>query len=141
MRDKIGDANFSICRHLKAVGTRLCLDEMRIELESDSEALRSILCLLNSLVDEFTEPEGTNLTFIFDQPEIISPFSNAKCHLHLPSMSEPYEPFANSTVLCSAYTDLNDPEVQIDRFKVSQSEVQPDDDKAMVHYNMFCTAL
>mmetsp|Transcript_5772 Transcript_5772/g.17215 ORF Transcript_5772/g.17215 Transcript_5772/m.17215 type:complete len:603 (-) Transcript_5772:1451-3259(-) len=100
---------------------------------------RTTARLLDKLVGDFLEVECTNPTFICDHPEIMSPL--AKYHRDLPGMTERFELFINKKEVCNAYTELNDPIVQRDRFKASQKDSAKGDDEAMVHDEDFCVAL
>ncbi|EPS66881.1 hypothetical protein M569_07895, partial [Genlisea aurea] len=70
---------------------------------------RSIL-----LVGHFVEEICINPTFIINHPEIMSPL--AKWHRSKPGLTERFELFINKHELCNAYTELNDPVVQYQRF-------------------------
>lgn len=134
-------------------------EQIRVEiprdLESDSanQKLREIcmslgvVCsepqttarLLDKLVGDYVEPLCVNPTFICDHPEIMSPL--AKNHRSLEGMTERFELFVNTKEVCNAYTELNDPAIQRDRFRVSAKDAQGGDDEAMVHDEGFCVAL
>ena len=43
--------------------------------------------------------------------------------------------------LCNAYTELNNPKVQRERFMQQAVDVEEGDDEAQVHDEDFCTAL
>jgi lysyl-tRNA synthetase, class II len=103
------------------------------------EEPKTVARLLDTLVGEFLEPECVNPTFICDHPQIMSPL--AKDHRVLPHMTERFELFVNGRELCNAYTELNDPAMQRDRFRVSQKDTEDGDDEAMVHDEDFCIAL
>ncbi|KAK1563344.1 hypothetical protein Q3G72_026261 [Acer saccharum] len=95
--------------------------------------------LLDKLVDHFLEETCINPTFIINQPEIMSPL--AKWHRSKPGLTERFELFVNKRELCNAYTELNDPEVQRQRFIEQLKDRQMGDDEAMVLDESFCTAL
>lgn len=137
--DRLNEPSFSIPADLEADSTHRFLDDLHLKLGLECEEPRTVARLLDSLVGEFIEPECTNPTFICDHPEIMSPL--AKWHRSLPGMTERFELFANGKELCNAYTELNDPAVQRDRFRASQRDVVSGDDEAMVHDEDFCTAL
>lgn len=139
LRVKLGDADFTIPKDMAADSTRQFLDDLHTKLELECEEPRTTARLLDSLVGEFIEPECINPTFICDHPEIMSPL--AKWHRSLPGMTERFELFVNGKEICNAYTELNDPEVQRDRFRATQKDVRSGDEEAMVHDEDFCTAL
>lgn len=94
--------------------------------------------LLDKLVGELLEVECINPTFITDHPVLMSPL--AKQHRDDPSLTERFELFVNTKELCNAYTELNDPAVQRERFR-AQMAAKKLDDEAMDIDEDFCTAL
>ena len=56
----------------------------------------------------------TGPCFIIDHPAMMSPL--AKYHRSKAEMTERFELFINGKELCNAYTELNNPRVQRDRF-------------------------
>jgi lysyl-tRNA synthetase class 2 len=95
--------------------------------------------LLDKLVGEFLEPTCVNPTFIINQPEIMSPL--AKWHRSKSGLTERFELFINKHELCNAYTELNDPVVQRQRFADQLKDRQSGDDEAMALDETFCNAL
>ncbi|EOY07170.1 Lysyl-tRNA synthetase 1 [Theobroma cacao] len=95
--------------------------------------------LLDKLVGHFLEETCINPTFIINHPETMSPL--AKWHRSKPGLTERFELFVNKRELCNAYTELNDPEVQRQRFAEQLKDRQSGDDEAMVLDESFCTAL
>lgn len=95
--------------------------------------------LLDKLVGHFLEETCVNPTFIINHPEIMSPL--AKWHRSKPSLTERFELFINKHELCNAYTELNDPVVQRQRFAEQLKDRQSGDDEAMALDETFCTAL
>ncbi|GER43863.1 lysine--tRNA ligase [Striga asiatica] len=95
--------------------------------------------LLDKLVGHFLEETCVNPTFIINHPEIMSPL--AKWHRSKPVLTERFELFINKHELCNAYTELNDPVVQRQRFSDQLKDRQSGDDEAMALDETFCTAL
>ncbi|CAH9101311.1 unnamed protein product [Cuscuta europaea] len=95
--------------------------------------------LLDKLVGHFLEEMCVNPTFIINHPEIMSPL--AKWHRSKPGLTERFELFVNKHELCNAYTELNDPFVQRQRFADQLKDRQSGDDEAMAFDETFCTAL
>lgn len=62
----------------------------------------------------FLEEKCVNPTFIINHPEIMSPL--AKGHKYEAGLTERFELFINKNEVCNAYTELNDPVVQRQRF-------------------------
>ncbi|KAJ8605949.1 hypothetical protein CTAYLR_010803 [Chrysophaeum taylorii] len=95
--------------------------------------------LLDNLVGEFLESKCVSPAFIVDHPAIMSPL--AKYHRSKPGLTERFELFVATKELCNAYTELNNPFVQRQRFAAQASDVQAGDDEAMVKDEDFCVAL
>ncbi|KAK4531845.1 hypothetical protein CCYA_CCYA09G2702 [Cyanidiococcus yangmingshanensis] len=95
--------------------------------------------LLDKLFGELVEPKCISPTFVCDHPEIMSPL--AKWHRNRAGLTERFELFVNGRELCNAYTELNDPMVQRERFKLSQRDADTGDSEAMAKDEDFCTAL
>ncbi|PKA63919.1 Lysine--tRNA ligase [Apostasia shenzhenica] len=95
--------------------------------------------LLDKLVGHFLEETCVNPTFIINHPEIMSPL--AKWHRSQLGLTERFELFINKHEVCNAYTELNDPVVQRERFAEQLKSRQSGDDEAMALDETFCTAL
>lgn len=95
--------------------------------------------LLDKLVGEFLEEDCINPTFICDHPQIMSPL--AKYHRDIPGLTERFELFVMKKEVCNAYTELNDPVVQRERFEQQASDKAAGDDEAQMVDENFCTAL
>lgn len=96
--------------------------------------------LLDKLVGEYIEPKCINPTFICDHPEVMSPL--AKYHRTLPGLTERFELFVNTREVCNAYTELNNPTVQEERFRQQQKDKDNfDDDEAQLVDQTFLTSL
>jgi lysyl-tRNA synthetase class 2 len=95
--------------------------------------------LLDKLVGDFIEPTCVNPTFICDHPEIMSPL--AKYHRSSPGLTERFELFINTKEVCNAYTELNNPHVQRDRFGQQAKDREKGDDEAQLIDEVFCTSL
>ncbi|KAL7057535.1 hypothetical protein AAHC03_016907 [Spirometra sp. Aus1] len=100
---------------------------------------RTTARLLDKLVGERVEPQCLNPTFIINHPEVMSPL--AKWHRSRPGLTERFELFCMSKELCNAYTELNDPVVQRERFEEQVAEKAAGDDEAMPVDENFITAL
>lgn len=95
--------------------------------------------LLDKLVGHFLEETCVNPTFIINHPEIMSPL--AKWHRTKKGLTERFELFMNKHEVCNAYTELNDPVVQRQRFAEQLKDRHLGDDEAMALDETFCTAL
>lgn len=100
---------------------------------------RTTARLLDKLVGEFLEEDCINPTFICDHPQIMSPL--AKYHRSEPGLTERFELFVMKKEICNAYTELNDPVVQRERFEQQASDKAAGDDEAQMVDENFCTAL
>eukprot|EP00948_MAST-09A_sp_MAST-9A-sp1_P002250 g2250.t1 len=98
-------------------------------IELEAEAPHTTARLLDELVGEFVEPTCINPTFICDHPEIMSPL--AKYHREKKGLTERFELFVNGKELCNAYTELNNPFVQRERFEQQAQAKAAGDDEAM----------
>lgn len=67
------------------------------------------------LTGEFLEEQCINPTFILEHPQVMSPL--AKYHRSIPGLTERFELFVVKKEICNAYTELNDPAVQRERFE------------------------
>ena len=74
-----------------------------------------------------------------EHPEVMSPL--AKYHRTKPGLTERFELFCCKRELCNAYTELNNPVVQRQRFAEQASQGAEGDDEAMVKDEDFCVAM
>lgn len=95
--------------------------------------------LLDKLVGEFVEADLFHPTFIIEHPELMSPL--AKYHRSKPGLTERFELFVAGRELCNAYTELNNPHVQRERFTRQAKDAEDGDDEAQAHDEDFCTAM
>jgi lysyl-tRNA synthetase class 2 len=83
-----------------------------LEMELDSKASRGKL--IDDLIDQFIEPAYIQPTFVYDYPREISPL--AKTKEGDPDIVERFEGFVGGIELCNAFTEINDPLDQEERF-------------------------
>ncbi|GAM18994.1 hypothetical protein SAMD00019534_021690 [Acytostelium subglobosum LB1] len=95
--------------------------------------------LLDKLVGHFLEVQCINPTFIINHPEIMSPL--AKHHRTVPGLTERFELFINTREACNAYTELNNPYTQIERFEEQAKAKAMGDDEAQLVDTVFTTSL
>lgn len=100
---------------------------------------RTVTRLVDKLVGHFLEDKIINPTFITDHPEVMSPLS--KSHRSVPGLTERFELFVAKREVCNAYTELNIPMVQRQRFEEQAQQANQGDDEAQVHDEDFCVAL
>ncbi|XP_062605652.1 lysine--tRNA ligase-like [Saccostrea cucullata] len=65
----------------------------------------------------------------------------AKWHRSIPGLTERFELFVCKKEICNAYTELNDPVVQRERFEQQAKDKAAGDDEAMFVDDNFCTSL
>ena len=108
------DANIKIPMPLESDEANKFLKDTCDRLGSECSPPHTTARLLDTLVGDYLESQCLNPGFIMDHPKIMSPL--AKYHRALPDMTERFELFVNKRELCNAYTELNDPIVQRERF-------------------------
>ena len=85
--------------------------------------------LIDEIFGEFCEGHYIQPTFITDYPIEMSPLT--KKHRSNPELTERFELMANGKELCNAYSELNDPIDQLERFKDQLKLSEKGDDEAM----------
>ena len=84
--------------------------------------------IINLFFEEFCEKELIQPTFIMDHPIEISPLTKKKPSD--PSKVERFELFINTWEMCNAYSELNDPIDQRERFAAQDANAAAGDDEA-----------
>jgi lysyl-tRNA synthetase class 2 len=118
---------------------RAFLDALCVKHEVDCPAPRTSARLLDKLVGEFLESECINPTFITCHPQMMSPL--AKRHRSIDGLCERFELFVAQKEVCNAYTELNDPFDQRERFAQQAADKAAGDDEAQLIDETFCQAL
>ncbi|WP_244834302.1 lysine--tRNA ligase [Clostridium sp. BJN0001] len=95
--------------------------------------------VLNALFEEFGEANMMDPTFVTDYPVEISPLTKKKRGNS--EFTERFEGFIYGRELCNAYSELNDPVVQRERFEQQAKERELGDDEAYVLDEQFMSAL
>ena len=88
---------------------------------------------------EFCEGTYIQPTFITDYPIEMSPLT--KKHRDNPELTERFELMVNGKELCNAYSELNDPIDQLERFEDQMKLSEKGDDEAMIIDKDFVRAL
>ncbi|OCF38143.1 lysine-tRNA ligase [Kwoniella heveanensis CBS 569] len=95
--------------------------------------------LLDKLVGEYIENQCVNPSFIVGHPQVMSPL--AKYHRSRPGLCERFEAFMCTKEICNAYTELNDPFDQRERFEEQVRQKEQGDDEAQGVDETFLDAL
>ena len=85
--------------------------------------------IIDEIFGEKAEPHMIQPTFIIDYPVEMSPL--CKKHRDNPELTERFELMVNGKELCNAYTELNDPIDQLERFQDQLKLSEKGDDEAM----------
>ena len=95
--------------------------------------------ILNLLFEEYVEHHLIQPTFLMDHPVEISPLTKKKPEN--PDYVERFEFFMNGWEMANAYSELNDPIDQRERFKAQEELLKQGDDEANTTDEDFMTAL
>jgi len=85
--------------------------------------------LIDQIFSEKCEGQYIQPTFVIDYPIEMSPL--CKKHRNNPELTERFELMVNGKELCNAYTELNDPIDQLDRFQEQLRLSEKGDNEAM----------
>ncbi|MEG1528814.1 MAG: lysine--tRNA ligase, partial [Clostridia bacterium] len=94
---------------------------------------------LYKVFDSFVEEELHGPVFITDYPVEVSPLAKKKPTD--PRLTERFELFITCRELANAFSELNDPNDQRERFMAQVKEKEKGDDEAQPYDEDFCTAL
>lgn len=152
---KLGDNNIDYKRPFKRITMYDAIKEHTgLDISNmDEDALRSTCGglgiettsgmgkgkLIDAIFGEKCEHHYVQPTFITDYPIEMSPL--CKKHRTNPNLTERFELFVNGKELANAYSELNDPIDQLDRFQEQLRLSEKGDDEAMFIDNDFVRAL
>ena len=95
--------------------------------------------LVDDLLSKHVEPTLQQPTFVIDYPVELSPF--AKEHRSEPGLAERFEAYAGGMEIANAFTELNDPDDQRERFEAQVRFAAAGDDEAQPFDEAFLAAL
>ena len=95
--------------------------------------------ILNLFFEEFVEENLIQPTFVMDHPVEISPLTKRKPDK--PEYVERFELFITGREMCNAYSELNDPIDQRERFKAQEAALAAGDEEANTTDEDFMNAL
>ena len=114
----------------------IAIDELKLETVDESFGKGK---LIDEIFGEFCEGTFVQPTFIIDYPVEMSPLT--KMHRSKPGLTERFELMVNGKELANAYSELNDPIDQEQRFVDQMRLADKGDDEAMVIDHDFLRAL
>jgi len=103
-------------QHPKAASLRAKMRELELEVDPQKNWAR----LVDELISTFVEPNIIQPTFVIDYPVSLSPLAKAKPDND--RVVERFEAFAGGIEIANAFTELNDPIEQRERFTQQQKE-------------------
>ena len=108
------------------------VDELRAvckKLGVEIEPSMGVGKLIDAIVGEYVEKNLVQPTFLTDYPVEMSPLT--KRHREDPTLTERFELFVCGKELANAYSELNDPVDQLERFEAQAALKSNGDDEAM----------
>lgn len=137
--EKALNVKFPLAAELASDEGNKFLSDLCAKHEIECPPPRTSARLLDKLVGEYIEESCVNPTYIIEHPQIMSPL--AKWHRSTPGLTERFELFVMKKEICNAYTELNDPVVQRQRFEQQAKDKAAGDEEAQMVDETFCTAL
>ncbi len=110
---------------------------LRLKMEVDPQKDRGRL--IDELLSTFVEPNLIQPTFLLDYPVEMSPLAKKKPGSK--SLVERFEAFAGGMEIANAFTELNDPIEQRERFLQQQKQLRPEGEPAETIDEDFLMAL
>ena len=111
-------------RRCRLEDARTVLDGLGLAFEPEWGAGK----LTNEVYDELVEDKLVQPTFVIDHPREVSPL--ARAHRDDPSLVERFELVVNRHELANAYSELNDPVDQLERFEAEAIHKRAGDPEA-----------
>ncbi|MFC2103147.1 lysine--tRNA ligase [Bacteroidota bacterium] len=104
------------------------LKKLAINLGVDLSAVKGRARLIDEIFGSAIEPELIQPTFVMDYPLILSPL--AKKHRSKDNLVERFEAYVAGREICNAFSELNDPIDQRDRFEAQVKLKEAGDEEA-----------
>lgn len=109
--------------------------KLKLELEGSPKRGK----IIDEIFEQFVEPKLVQPTFVMDYPLEVSPL--AKKHRSKEGLVERFEGFIVGKELCNAFSELNDPLDQMERFEDQARLRAEGDDEAMIIDDDFVRAM
>lgn len=133
IKEKIG---FDLSERSEEEIRKIATEDLKMETIDESFGKGK---LIDEIFGEFCEGSFIQPTFIIDYPVEMSPLT--KMHRSKPGLTERFELMVNGKELANAYSELNDPIDQEERFKEQMQLADKGDDEAMIIDQDFLRAL
>ncbi|KAI8645765.1 lysyl-tRNA synthetase [Parasitella parasitica] len=124
---------------LHTAETNKFLSDLLNKNDVDCPEPRTNARMLDKLVGDYLEVECISPVFITGHPQMMSPL--AKKDRKQPGLCERFELFVATKEVCNAYTELNDPVDQRERFSEQANQKAAGDDEAQMIDENFCQSL
>lgn len=138
LEEKLG-VKFPPAHELHTKETNQFLQDLLKKLGLDCSPPLTNPRMLDKLIGDYIEDYCFNPTFVFGHPEVMSPL--AKYHRSITGLSERFEVFVGTKEIVNAYTELNDPFDQRQRFEEQARQKDQGDDEAQLIDETFCQSL
>ena len=136
LRDALIEASgIDILAHEEAGDLRARMREAGLDAPDDATWAK----LVDGLLSQALEPTLVQPTIVLDYPLALSPF--AKRHPDDPRLVERFEAFCGGMEIANAFTELNDPDDQRERFRAARADRAAGDEEAEPTDEDFLAAL
>jgi lysyl-tRNA synthetase class 2 len=125
-----------VLEHRDAAELRQAIEARGLELPASDLTWPQ---LVDDLLTKHVEPTLQQPTIVMDYPVELSPF--AKAHRSAPGLTERFEAYAGGMEIANAFTELNDPDVQRERFEAQARLALQGDEEAQPFDEAFLQAL
>ncbi|MBT4286610.1 MAG: lysine--tRNA ligase [Deltaproteobacteria bacterium] len=132
----------AIKQYLDIDVTTMSLDDLQTYSDKKGITVRgteTVGSLTFAIFDKLVCEQLLKPIWIIDYPKEVSPLS--KPHRDKPDLVERYELYIGGKEICDGWSELNDPEVQRDRFEKEQAAIRSGDDEAHPMDDDFIEAL